>query len=732
LQFSGVHFPVNPILCHGPVNSSQSMFQIYKAFYTIIYFLLLTVFPGGQTALRAQVGYGGIPSSKEFSLEPAEKISLGRPYERILTRESDQYNWQPPKVGTTRNIKIELADNHHLWREMPGGEKVWILSVKSEGASHINLTFHDFSLSPGSRLFVYDSKRQFVLGSFNENSNTASEIFTVSVVPGDEIIVELTEISDVAIKDGWVPQSRFTIGDVGHFYNLQMLEKSTGDCMIDINCLEGDNWQREKRGVTRIVLKKGNDWFVCSGSLVNNTVNDGTGLLLSAYHCGGDASAEDMQQWIFYFNYERSSCGSLLKPSNQTITGATLLAGTPIKDNSDFMILQLNQSPPKSYKPYFNGWDRSTWAPQSGVGIHHPKGDVKKISTFNNTPASGTFNDGFRNAYWVVTWAATESGHGVTEGGSSGSPLFNQNKRIVGTLTGGSSSCDSVFSPDYFGKMRSHWNQGGTEPEKQLAFWLDPLFTGVTTLGGFDPWYHWIITETRSGEGGVLFSSGVETVRAGIYESEKGTTFSMTVSPETGWAFDKWVIDGIEVFDNPLQLTSDKDVFVEVFFRQSEDDRFTITFQVLDSGNGMIDNAYVVFDGQTYPVGQYVLEGIEPGDYYFSVIHPGYESFIGQMSVTTNNTTIAVVLEESGLIVENPDIKGILVYPNPAISKLFVKSSVEIRTIRIADMSGRVIQQSNVGKDEYYFSVATFQNGVYLLHIETDLGNQVRKFTILK
>jgi hypothetical protein len=707
------------------------MYQVYKGFYTVIFFLLLSVYPGSQIALRAQVGYGGIPSSKVFSLDPAEIISLGKPDERIIARESDQYNWQPPKVGTTRNINIKLAENHHLWREMSSGEKVWILSVKSEGASHINLTFHDFSLSPGSRLFVYDSRREFVLGSFNENSNTGSGIFAVAAVPGNEIIVELTEISDVSINDGWVPQSRFTIGDVGHFYNLEIFEKSSSDCMIDISCVEGNNWQREKRGVARIVLKNGDGWFVCSGSLVNNTINDGSGLFLSAYHCGGDASAEDMQQWIFYFNYERTFCGSLLTLSNQTLTGATLLAGTPIEDNSDFMILQLNQPPPKSYRPYFNGWDRSTWAPQSGVVIHHPKGDVKKISTFSSTPASGTFNDGFRNAYWVVAWAATESGHGVTEGGSSGSPLFNQNKRIVGTLTGGSSSCDSVFKPDYFGKMRSHWTQGGEEPDKQLAFWLDPLSSGTTSLEGFDPWYNWIITETKSGEGDVSFSSGVETVRAGIYESEKGKSFSLTASPENGWGFDKWVIDGIEVFDNPVQLTTEKDVIVEVYFVPSEES-YTITFQIRDSDNEMIDNAYVVFDGQTYPVGQYVLEGIEPGDYYFSVIHPGYESYTGQMSVTSNSTTIAVVLEEGGVIVENPDLNDILVFPNPAILELFVKSPVEIRTIRITDMSGRVIQQSNVWKDEYYFSVALFQNGVYLIHIETDLGNQVRKFTILK
>ena len=47
----------------------------------------------------------------------------------------------------------------------------------------------------------------------------------------------------------------------------------------------------------------------------------------------------------------------------------------------------------------------------------------------------------------------TSNGHGVTEGGSSGSPIFNQSKRIVGQLSGGSSTCNSPNYSDLYGKM---------------------------------------------------------------------------------------------------------------------------------------------------------------------------------------------------------------------------------------------------------------------------------------
>ena len=87
--------------------------------------------------------------------------------------------------------------------------------------------------------------------------------------------------------------------------------------------------------------------------------------------------------------------------------------------------------------------------------------------------------------HWRVTWVATETNHGVTEGGSSGSALFNQDKRIVGTLTGGSSFCTALNSPDYYGKLSYHWdgNNPISEGEK-LKYFLDPANTGEEILDG--------------------------------------------------------------------------------------------------------------------------------------------------------------------------------------------------------------------------------------------------------
>ena len=91
------------------------------------------------------------------------------------------------------------------------------------------------------------------------------------------------------------------------------------------------------------------------------------------------------------------------------------------------------------------------------------------------------------NSAWQVTWSANVSGYGVTEGGSSGSPLFNQNGLQVGTLSGGSSMCNDPTASDFYGKFSYHWESNGATSDKQLRPWLDPLGTNPTTLQGWDP-----------------------------------------------------------------------------------------------------------------------------------------------------------------------------------------------------------------------------------------------------
>lgn len=265
---------------------------------------------------------------------------------------------------------------------------------------------------------------------------------------------------------------------------------SSGSCNVNINCPEGLGWQNQKRGIVRILVKQGSALFWCSGSLINNVRQDKTPYVLTANHCGIQSTYDDYLQWAYYFNYESAQCQNpLIEPAYQSITGSQLISASKnsVEVGSDFRLVLLNQAIPESFNAFFNGWNRSESLGSSGVGIHHPSGDIKKISTFNVKPVSTGFgqqNYDPSGKYWRVNWIETISGHGVTEGGSSGSPLFDSNGLITGALTGGNASCTNPTAPDYYGKFSFSWEQNGVEPDQQLRPWLDPDQTGLFQLNG--------------------------------------------------------------------------------------------------------------------------------------------------------------------------------------------------------------------------------------------------------
>ncbi len=194
-------------------------------------------------------------------------------------------------------------------------------------------------------------------------------------------------------------------------------------------------------------------------------------------------SASDMNQFIFEFNYESPDCSNTNGPTDQSVTGCSLKANLL---TSDFALLELNQLPPPTYNVYYAGWSNSPTAATSATGIHHPNGDIKKICVENEVLTSAIV---FGN---VNTWQVNDWDVGITAAGSSGSPLFDSNKRIVGQLCSGLSFCTDNNTgntdngePDFYGKFSHSWDVG-TSAAERLEDWLDPNDTGITTLDGIN------------------------------------------------------------------------------------------------------------------------------------------------------------------------------------------------------------------------------------------------------
>lgn len=352
-------------------------------------------------------------------------------------------------------------------------------------AQALGLYFAPLSIPEGDTLFIGSHRAVQVVTSVHSGSAFASVLWT-----SDTLWLAYRRHSPASAQ----PQVRLSA--IHYLYAMPFGESPLRDfgdsdfCQVNVACPEGNGWRDAANAVVRILVRDGNDSFWCSGAMINNVRQDCKPYLLTAEHCSVSPTQSELNQWIFYFQYQSVDCNSPVMEGtlgSNYLTGATLVAQS--NDNggdfgSDFMLLELSSPLVPQMEAYLAGWDARDVAPASGVSIHHPSGDLKKISTFQQTATTTSFGGVAPNTHWSVNWVASPNGHGVTESGSSGAPLYNAASQIVGTLTGGTSFCNFTSGADEYGKMSHHWQNNGTVPTEQLRPWLDPDNTGAVTMGG--------------------------------------------------------------------------------------------------------------------------------------------------------------------------------------------------------------------------------------------------------
>lgn len=413
----------------------------------------------------------------------------------LIKQEQQQEDRFNPKIGKLIPMNIDILKSGE-WTNTDQG-RYCRAEIKLTKANALGLIFDEFYLPEGAKLHIYSPNHAQVLGAYSSINNNESKVFSAELLIGDRAIVEYFEPTKVnntaSLKLGEVT---YVYADLpGYIQSSYRNRDVSGPCQVNINCPEGQPWQNQKNGVIKILLyEQGSAWW-CTGSLINNTRVDMHPYLLTADHCGATSTTSEYNKWVFYFMDESPSCENAYPGTAHTLTGTKLLAcsGDLSTGTSDYKLLELNDGNliPSEYKPYFNGWDRSGNEAQNGVCIHHPSGDIKKISSYFQTISSYYDEDvspiipsDGKRKYWAVHWKETESGHGVTEGGSSGSPLFSENGYIIGTLSGGYASCSYPEEVDYYGKLDSHWEDQTKGKGSKLATYLDPINKGILKLNG--------------------------------------------------------------------------------------------------------------------------------------------------------------------------------------------------------------------------------------------------------
>ncbi len=429
----------------------------------------------------AQVSYGGKPISFDKKLSVGLQKSLPtvtmNPVNVNLLQAEDLANENnkdiPWRFGQNIDVNINAATSGQ-WEYLPNGDRLWRVRIYSPGALSLNFGFSKYHLPDGAKLFFYNENHSEVLGSFTSANNIPGEKFATTLIPGEAITIEYYEPAD-AVFSGELIIDRVTHGYRNVFDFAAKAFGGAGACQRNVACSpDSIGWSNQIRSVCMLVV--GGSGF-CTGALINNTAQDATPYVLTANHC---STSNDFASWIFWFNWQSATCTNPgTSPAHDQVTtgGCTLKARNA---GSDFCLVQMNATPPCTFNPYYSGWSRSTTPATSAAGIHHPSGDIKKISLSTQAAVSATYSGA---TCWQIFWGTT-----CTEPGSSGSPIYDQNHRIIGQLYGGPSACGAAPGSmnDYYGQLAVSWAGGGTSATR-LSDWLDPLGTAPQTLDGYDP-----------------------------------------------------------------------------------------------------------------------------------------------------------------------------------------------------------------------------------------------------
>lgn len=420
--------------------------------------------------VNAQISEYGLPESFSLDLKNAALIPVHQldsvHVQKMLA--SDQEFKIDNRYGVVDSCNINIKEAG-VKTEIKGKGTIWQYKIESHDAYSIGLYFKDYLLPPKAKVFIYNTSRSQIKGAFtNRNNSDSGHQLPIADFPGKNLIIEYFESISPEFP------GELILGGISQAY----LDLKSNPTRIGINCPQGRNWQIEKHSVCLITF---HDWlysYFCNGTLINNVREDQTPYFLTANHCVRDErSAKTL---VAYFNYENSSCNANDASVNQSLSGATFLSGS---SHTDFSLLLLKEYPPDEYNPFYAGWDARGNDPTQGVCIHHPSKEPKCIARdsfpITNYPYKALWtSDGSEsswtlpNTHWMVDFT-----EGSLEQGSSGSPLFDQNKRVVGQLHGGTNFLL------LFGKFSTSWDYHSSYSE-QLAHWLDPDSIANKVLDG--------------------------------------------------------------------------------------------------------------------------------------------------------------------------------------------------------------------------------------------------------
>ena len=437
--------------------------------------------------------------SQLHSLAPVEQAGLEAIDMAGLREAHPVLSGQAMRFSQASTVAAGLDDGH--WQQLNNGDWLWRYTVQSPNALSLSPVFQRLALPDTAELYLVDQFGHAVGPAISSRHLRHDGRFYGAVIPGRQLTLELLVSAEqrgqVRLQLDSINQGFRPIDNELALLDDQQraaLSNSAGGCNIDIACPEADDWQEIASSVARFTFQSSRGGSLCTGQLIASTEGTAEPLFLTANHCLSTNTAA--QSMVLYFNYRSPQCRNTISgprsglnpASNSDIHygGAELLATAAA---TDFTLVRLEQTVEADVEPYFTGWDRRDRDIEGGVyAIHHPAGTEQRFSfssiTAHRSPTFGRQDhnqvDPNGSHLRVPRWEL-----GTTEGGSSGSGLWDNQQRLVGQLHGGGAACSANqpnAAPDWYGRIHSSWN--GPNPQSRLRDWLDPGGTGAEFIDG--------------------------------------------------------------------------------------------------------------------------------------------------------------------------------------------------------------------------------------------------------
>ena len=438
-------------------------------------FLIITIFFMTQF-LTAQSTQPGQPWSLTEQMAELREVSFLPDVDVATLLEEDEWAGRnaPYRFGFEHILNEDFfinatqvnVENGQIYRQL----------FESPEALALRFVFYPFYLPDGVTMYAYNPDFSQIEGAYSSDNNHPSGYFSTPLITGDQIVLELN------IPHG-IPLDEIELGieKIIHDYKGIMVQSNRDRaCGINVMCEQADPYEDQINAVSWLDMGS----YICSGAMINNAQQDLTPYYFTAAHC---TNGNNPNIFRFYFNYYVHGCengnspngayaySSVVRADCDCVTGS----GDNININGpDFTLLEITDDIPDSWEVYYAGWNREDPNQMHiSVGVHHPGGQPKKIN-FDTGYATSSYWSGTPHTHWYFNWD-----EGGTEGGSSGSPLYDDEGRIAGTLTGGAGECDEPGSTEYYGKVATAWDWGNSSSTR-LKDWLDPNNSQITTIDG--------------------------------------------------------------------------------------------------------------------------------------------------------------------------------------------------------------------------------------------------------